>query len=169
MKARAPLAALATAGLVVGIAACALDFNRFESAAQSKPDAGVRPSTDGADGGNNAPPSDDATVDVTTPFPEQDAEVAPDARADAGRVADASPELSPCTPSSSCLSEAQNCGMGCASQEQQCASRCSGGSCRQNCMRTETMCISQCESTCTNCVQSAGCNATSSCADAAGP
>lgn len=168
MKARASLVALATAGLVVGIAACALDFDRFESAAQTKDDAGVRPSTNGAEGGDNPPPSDEASLDVATPPSEQDAAVT-DARADAGRVADASPEASPCTPSSSCLNEAQNCGTGCASQEQQCASRCSGGSCRQSCMRTESMCISQCQSTCSNCVQSAGCSATTSCADAAGP
>jgi hypothetical protein len=167
MKARAFLVALATAGLVVGIAACAFDFNQFQSA-ETGADASVRKSTGGADGGNNAPPLDDASVDVGTPPPEHDAEVA-DVQADAGRVADAAPEAAQCTPSPSCLNEAQNCGRGCASQEQQCVSQCSGGSCRQNCMRTENTCIGQCQSTCTNCVQSAGCSATSSCADAAAP
>ena len=167
MKARASLVALALGGLVVGAAACALDFNQFESAStRTDVDSSAPP---GTDGGSSEPTPEEASVDVSTVAPPQrDAQVA-DAGPDVGSIADGSPEASSCTPSSSCLDQAANCGMNCASQEQQCTSQCSGGSCRANCMRTESMCIGPCQSSCWNCVRSAGCNATATCADAAAP
>ena len=166
MKARTPVAIVAAAGLAVGGAACALDFNRFQSAStQTEVDSSAPP---GADGGSSEPTPEEASVDVSTAPPEYDGQVA-DAGPDVGSIADASPEASSCTPSSSCLDQARNCGMNCASQEQLCTSQCSGGSCRFNCMRTENMCIGQCQSSCSNCVRSGGCNVTAACADAAAP
>jgi hypothetical protein len=163
MKTRPLLLAFAAAALVVGMVACALDFDRFEPG-QGSPDARQTPR---ADAGNE--PMDDASADVSTAAPEQDVAL-DDGGVDAGTVADGSPEGSPCTPSSACLTSAHNCGMGCAQTEQQCAGRCFGGggsSCRNKCTMTEAMCITGCENTCSSCVQSAGCSATTRCADAA--
>jgi hypothetical protein len=163
MKLRSRLVALAAAGLVVAMAACALDFNQFEPA-QSQHDASAPP---GGDAGNEPGP-DEASADVSTAPPEDDAAVA-DGGVDARSVADGSPQGSSCTPSSACLTSAHNCGMGCTQTEQQCSSRCFGGagSCRMKCTMTETMCITGCETTCSSCVQDAGCSATPRCADAA--
>ena len=165
MKTRPLLLAFAPAALVVGMVACALDFDRFEPV-QGSPDA-TQSRTPRADAGNEPIP-DDASADVSTAAPEQDVAV-DDGGVDAGTVADGSPEGSPCTPSSACLTSAHNCGTGCAQTEQQCADRCigGGGSCRMKCTMTETMCITGCETTCSSCVKSAGCSATTPCADAA--
>jgi hypothetical protein len=166
MKRRPLLLAFAAAALVVGTVACALDFDQFEPV-QGSPDAS-RSQTPRADAGNEPSP-DDASADVSTAAPEQDVAV-DDGGVDAGTVADGSRDGSPCTPSSDCLTSAHNCGMGCAQTEQQCAGKCFGGgasSCRNRCTMTETMCITGCENTCSSCVQSAGCSATTRCADAA--
>jgi hypothetical protein len=162
MRTRPLLLALAAAALVVGTVACALDFDRFEPV-QGSPDANQTPRADAG----NQPIGDDASADVSTAAPEVDVAV-DDGGVDAGTIADGSPG-SPCTPSSACLTSAHNCGMGCAQTEQQCSSRCfgGGGSCRTRCTMTETTCITGCENTCSSCVQSAGCSATTRCADAA--
>ena len=163
MKTRPLLLAFAAAALVVGMVACALDFDRFEPV-QGSPDASQTPRADAG----SEPIPDDASADASTVAPEQDVAV-DDGGVDAGTVADGSLDGSPCTPSSACLTSAHNCGMGCAQTEQQCSSRCFGGagSCRMKCTTTETTCITGCETTCSSCVQSAGCSATTRCADAA--
>jgi hypothetical protein len=159
------LLVLGAAGLAAGATACALDFDQFEGVDASAPS---RP----ADGSREPPATDAETtsvLDAETTDGEVDAGVETDAaRADAGGPADGGLDAAPCTPSPSCLMTARTCGTMCAMQDQQCTMRCGGASCRSGCTRTESMCIMQCTDTCSTCTRSAGCSATSACADASG-
>ncbi len=146
------LVALAIVVLAWELAACTLDFERFEptdaSAGPSQPDVSTHPmdATEPATPASDAQPADDAT-DIP-PGPDAD-------------TTEAS-----CPPPSSCLGTAQTCAAGCAQQEKQCSSRCFAGSCRSNCTRTESSCQAKCTTACTTCVADSGCGAMSDCLDA---
>ena len=111
------LAALAAASLALGIAACTLDFNRFEPV-----DASTGSSGPDASGGTDSQLVETSAGDVSSPLADAEAsESAPDA----GPVPDdAAPETSCVSPS--CLDTARTCGAACAQQEKQCAARCFG-------------------------------------------
>jgi len=174
---RPPRLLLVVAGALasLGLAACALDFDRFDPVsadAAPRPDAGP---ADGAGlvGADDATPDADddvAVLEATIPDAgETGAGDNGDARAgDAGPSADAS-DAGACTASPTCIASAHTCGTNCAQTEQQCASRCSTNNCRTNCTRTENSCVTQCSDTCATCTLSAGCSATAACATAAKP
>jgi hypothetical protein len=142
--------------LAVGSAACALDFDRFESR------TGLSVRTDGGSadegGGDGATAVDDAEpADAGAPLDDASVATLPDAQGDAG----------PCVPSADCLTTAASCDIGCAQDEQTCASKCmSSSSCRSRCTRTQSMCAMQCTTTCSSCTQSAGCSAIAACSSA---
>jgi hypothetical protein len=146
--------ALACGALPPGLAACALDFDRFDPAADA---SGSSP--------RDAPSeafADDAAVDDAPGNAGEDAPGPTDAR-----PSDANGDATACTASPACLTTAKMCAMTCAQQEQTCTMHCGGSSCRSTCTRTETTCTAGCATTCTSCTQSAvGCGATSDCADA---
>ncbi len=156
------LLGLCAAGLAAGATACALDFDQFEPVDASAPS---RPAD-----GSTEPPATDAETSIldaeTTDGPVDAGVDASAARTDAGQPADAGIDGPPCTPSPSCLMTARTCGTTCAMQNQQCTMRCTGPSCRSSCNRTESTCFTQCQNTCSTCTGSAGCSATSACADA---
>jgi hypothetical protein len=143
---------MAFAALASELAACTLDFARFEpsdaNAAPSQPDASTGPM-----GENEAatPPSDGEPTDGA---------------ADTATAPDATEQEASCAIPPSCLDTAQTCAAACAQQEKQCSARCFGGSCRSNCTRTESSCQAKCTTACTTCVQDSGCGATSACAGA---
>lgn len=169
MTVRSALAALAASGFVLGAAACALDFDRFEPG-RPPADASLAASADSPNG--TLPPdgaSEDVAAEPTGPTePTEDAGT-DDSGANEGAPSDGSVDASSCTPSPACLSSARDCATTCTQQEQQCAMRCTGGGgagCRSSCSRTESTCFTQCDDTCSTCTRSAGCVATAGCADA---
>jgi hypothetical protein len=164
---------LAVAGALAaaGVAACALDFDRFDPVVgdAAAPRADVSPTEDAVVGDATPSVDDDVVSEATAPAT---ADTGPDEAgandaSDAGAAVDGAD--AGCAPSPSCVASAHGCGATCAQQEQQCASRCSSNNCRTNCTRTETSCVTQCSDTCSTCTQSAGCRSASSCSAAAKP
>ncbi len=168
MIARRVLVGLAASALVLGVGACALDFDRFEPGTPQM-DASLAASADSPNGGG----LEDAGADVVTePVQPMEDAGTEDVQADAGSLSDGSLALdgSSCTPSPPCLTSARSCAATCTQQDQQCTMRCTGGAgagCRSSCNRTESTCLMQCDATCSTCTRSAGCAATAACADAA--
>jgi len=165
VKAPGLLVALASAGAGVGalLAACSLDFDRFNpndaSVDEAGSDAAMAPETVHESGPQ--PGDEAASPDAGGGEAASDA-AAPD---DVRDAADATNEGGACTPSPSCLSRAQSCGATCARTLQQCLN-----GCFNNCNRCNTQeqsCAGQCASTCFGCAQEAGCPANSDCLDAA--
>jgi hypothetical protein len=165
---RRPLAALVASAFAFGAPACALDFDRFEPGSPQV-DASLGASADSPNGTGPDDASGDVVAEPTGPTEPTDDAGTDDSGAEAGAPADGSVDAPSCTPSPGCLSSARDCATMCMQQEQQCTMRCTGGGgagCRSSCNRTESTCFTQCDSTCTTCTRSAGCMATSDCADA---
>ena len=150
------LVALACPPFALGLAACALDFDRFDPVA----DASASSPRDALD----EAPEGDAAADAAAPG---DAGADALGRSDA-RFSDAAQDAAACVASPGCLTTATACAATCAQQQQTCSTRCMNSACRSGCTRTESTCTAACATSCTDCTQSAaGCRATAACADAA--
>jgi hypothetical protein len=148
-------ACLSVACVFSTLAACTLDFDRYDPSDAAAPQEG------------GAEASADASMNPEAASPNPDAGP-PDAIADAGTT-DAGKDSGACTPPPGCIAQTTTCGASCGQDFDGCTQACDAQACITACRTPEQGCLGKCISTCLACTLEGGCMSSSACLNAAQP